>query len=964
MASLWPEVDTLMLYTIALKFEHLSLQSWGISSRTLNALLRYNFKMTVGDVIRAEDDFVTIRGLGTAGIEELKTKILQLLAIECDADTTNLPVNQLPALNDLKFSEWPVKASPKVLFETTQVLPLSYLHLDNKTYEALMDAGINTIGQLYNVNNTFVGNIKGFHANSLGNLNNALVMLLNSLNNENEVNWFHYWENQKIQIFPLTTPANASSEQILEQLPSVIEEVLCQELDEKASMIIKRRFGLSNVERLTLEDIGDAYGLSKERVRQIEEKSLKILRSVFGGKRYTRKRYQVHPEIYRMIELICSIVEAEESKVILETKLLEYVYSSFNIDIKRVKSSLFLILTLIGMERIEFDYPDAIPVWGCIDLAKRTLLEIGIKRLDSHLTRETSLPYTEFDILTQINKGAKKTEKVTLAQLPWLIDLCISVERREDGSVWGKFEYLKGWGNRVERLLIETGIPMSLADMVREINYRLVPLGRHQITDNYLGNDLGGDDRFVPIGRSGSWSLKSWDHVDTKSILELMEQYLITQNKPVTADDIYIYVSERRQVSKNSIIAYLATEKTRFIKLSLTTWGLAKWSDKTTSNGWNVIQVATFVASIFRTHKVKELEYKVIKEALMKETGVSASTAQGMLNVNPVIKTRRGKKWGELIAVLQPDYKEILAQAQTSHRRRRGNPRSKIEVSAYEILNVRPDRQMPMDELIRELQKQFDYAEVTLYQYIGQMKSIERIDVPNSRKKICRAKKINGPITSGNLQERISRSVRAILEAMPGKQMSLADLIIRLRREYNCPKATLYQYIARLDYIERVNVSGSKTKMCRIKDAQGTQLFQQTQNITNVILREDVQKALSNLTEENVDVGLFQLGRQFESTLKTFLVAAYAKQKLAKTPGNISPDQLKLFEMIKCLKDNGFVTDDAALSYLRQQRNDRAHGSTPNLAERRVLMNNVHYLASLYIDYIKLLDDLFQNLYK
>jgi hypothetical protein len=148
-------------------------------------------------------------------------------------------------------------------------------------------------------------------------------------------------------------------------------------------------------------------------------------------------------------------------------------------------------------------------------------------------------------------------------------------------------------------------------------------------------------------------------------------------------------------------------------------------------------------------------------------------------------------------------------------------------------------------------------------------------------------------------------------------------------------------------------------KLCRIKETQGAQLFQRAQDIVNAALRENVTAALSDLTEERVDIGLFRLGREFETTLKTYLMAAYAKGELKKgTPGNKSPDQLKLVDMISCLKNNGIVTDDAVLSYLRQQRNDRAHGGTPTLIERRVLMNNIEHLASLYIDYIKLLDDL------
>ena len=50
-------------------------------------------------------------------------------------------------------------------------------------------------------------------------------------------------------------------------------------LTEKEKYVITEYFGLNSNEGLTLEEIGDSMGLTKERVRQIKEKALKKLRS-------------------------------------------------------------------------------------------------------------------------------------------------------------------------------------------------------------------------------------------------------------------------------------------------------------------------------------------------------------------------------------------------------------------------------------------------------------------------------------------------------------------------------------------------------------------------------------------------------------------------------------------------------------------------------------------------------------
>ena len=66
--------------------------------------------------------------------------------------------------------------------------------------------------------------------------------------------------------------------------------------------------------------------------------------------------------------------------------------------------------------------------------------------------------------------------------------------------------------------------------------------------------------------------------------------------------------------------------------------------------------------------------------------------------------------------------------------------------------------------------------------------------------------------------------------------------------------------------------------------------------------------------------------------------------------------------MVIVAKNNGVITDLSVLNYLRQERNNRAHGTMPSLAERQLTMRNVRNLAGLYVDYIKVLDDAYNDM--
>jgi Sigma-70, region 4/Bacterial RNA polymerase, alpha chain C terminal domain len=804
---------------LALKYYSVPLQHLELSSRTTNALLRHNIKMTVGDLIWADESFTTIESLGVEGFNELETKVSQLLAMDHNETGVLFSTpNSLPQL--LPHSRTSFTTPFKVLPEDVQKFPLDQLHLEKLTHKALIAAKITTIGDLNNISSSIIRAIRTFPPNALVSINSALISIHNAITQENTIDWFLYWKYQRIQLIRSTYSVNTPFKEVIKELPIIIEEALRQgELDERSEMIIKSRFGLDNKVKWTLEDIGNAFGgISGERVRQIERKTIKFLQNLFVMQDYSGKNYHIHPYVHIVIQKTYSLIEESPNKLVLESNIQNFLCQEFNIDAKDIKLSLALILLLMNAQCVEFNYPNAVPAWGYVKPERLITLENWIKRLDNLLTQETSLPISELKILAHINKKVKKSEVLLPQQLKYLFDLCNTIEKCEDGSIWGKFEYLKGRGNQVERLLTIANHPMSMTDIAREINHRLVPLGQRPIKN--LTNQIINDERFVPIGRSGQWGLKSWTHIDTNNILNLMEQYLIIQNKPDTVDNIYLYVSERRPVSKHSISLYLGTEKERFVKVSLTKWGLAKWSNLINSNEWTPERMADFVAAIFKQNNTKELSYKFIKEALMKEIGLNERHIQGVLIHNPVIKTQKNIKGGERIAVFQPNYKNILAQTKTSKRLQRGELHQRIETSVHQALNAAPNNEMPMDELIQKLHKQFGNSETSLYQHLAQISFIERINIPNSLKKICRLQELTDDKTNvASLHEKISKSVRTILEAAPNKQINLNDLIKCLMKEYSCPKATLYQYIAALEYIERLEIPNSRKKLCCLKNS-------------------------------------------------------------------------------------------------------------------------------------------------
>ena len=84
-------------------------------------------------------------------------------------------------------------------------------------------------------------------------------------------------ENSLLDVLQDSNSPNADKELIDESLAKEIDRALAT-LTERESDIIKMFFGIGYQE-MTLEEIGDKFGLTRERVRQIKEKAIRRLRN-------------------------------------------------------------------------------------------------------------------------------------------------------------------------------------------------------------------------------------------------------------------------------------------------------------------------------------------------------------------------------------------------------------------------------------------------------------------------------------------------------------------------------------------------------------------------------------------------------------------------------------------------------------------------------------------------------------
>jgi DNA-directed RNA polymerase delta subunit len=672
---------------------------------------------------------------------------------------------------------------------------------------------------------------------------------------------------------------NFTDKQIIEDLPNILKSIILHVYDERSWRIIQRRLGIQGTKKLTLEELGDVFGVTRERIRQLEEKTIKALLVGLIEKNQIEDKYKIYTSISNAVNSLGQIVTHSKYQAVSEDKLFNEIKNKFGVNPQKIKNSIFFIYMLAGIERISFEGLKLIPIWVYLKPRKRKILKRNIERLNELFT-VNSLPMDEFDILIHLNKEEKKINKLTIEELNSIIDLCGSVQRLKDGMIWGKFEYLKGRGNQIERLLMESGKPLNIEELKRTINHRLIPFSRKSVRGRTLGQVLSTDGRFIPIGKSGNWGLKTWLHIETRSVRELIEESLVVANKPITEKEIFTWISKRRSVNQRSIITYLNNEE-RFVKVAGNKWALEGWNEAKEYKQWTPERVAGFVYNIFRKNQAKKIEYKIIKKELMKTAAINDRRAQGMLGMNPIIKTYRDVKKKKLFAEIQENYIDNSIGIKSKRKARKKTLREKVNEETRKILNS---------------------------------------------------------ISSGD-------------------SMELHKLIVRLEKKCNAPKQTLYGYVNKMDFVERITVPGAKIKLCKINYVEEEIDFPAVNEIKSDKVRESVVRAFPYLNVDNVDIGLFLVSKQFEVTLKNYLILAKSKGILKTVPNKDSSKWI-LRTMIDCAIKNDLIKDKTILELLRAERNARAHGNMPSLEERQTLMKSVKFIVKLYIDYTKLFDDL------
>ncbi|HSH31345.1 MAG TPA: sigma factor-like helix-turn-helix DNA-binding protein [Candidatus Saccharimonadales bacterium] len=311
--------------------------------------------------------------------------------------------------------------------------------------------------------------------------------------------------------------------------------------------IIAKRFGFGLAKSQTLEKIGRNFGITRERVRQIEKATLAKIASLDS------------PEINQANQLLASYLE-QQGGVSLAHDVADQMGASSPAEESYIA---FLATLAPGIMVI----PEDDEVRSALAIAPQYSRQ-AVKQLIGELVRaitKVGRPVTLGAIQKDLDRPLPSHLVENLAKISKRL-ACLE-------NQWGLISWPevnpKSIRDKTYLVLTKHGQPLHFTQISHHIKNS--SFQRRDVTVQAVHNELIKDPRFVLIGR-GIYALAEWGYA-AGTVADIIIDVLKASKAPLHKDEIIKRVLEKRQVKTTTIILNLQ-EKDHFVRVAKATYKL------------------------------------------------------------------------------------------------------------------------------------------------------------------------------------------------------------------------------------------------------------------------------------------------------------------------------------------------------------------------------------------------------
>lgn len=307
-------------------------------------------------------------------------------------------------------------------------------------------------------------------------------------------------------------------------------------LKRKQRHVLKKRFGLLNGEKKTLQEIGDSYGVTRERIRQIEKAAIKRLGKEVNYKHFSPVSYLAVFELNNAGGIL-----AEETLI---NRLLNNKYDDTNANALRLIFEVHPELYFVK----ECDHKN--PSW-CLDGCDAKKVVTILKDAHNYLLQENKVQH-----LDAIHANLNEKHDLDKEYLASLLDLSKKI-MYTDNDVYGLYEWTfinpKNIRDKIYYILKKGKKPLhflELTDSIKKEDF----IHQKKITHQAVHNELIADDRYVLIGK-GIYALKEWGY-KPGTVVDVIAD-ILKDKGPLSKEEVIDEVAKKRIVKKNTIVINL-----------------------------------------------------------------------------------------------------------------------------------------------------------------------------------------------------------------------------------------------------------------------------------------------------------------------------------------------------------------------------------------------------------------------
>jgi DNA-directed RNA polymerase delta subunit len=322
--------------------------------------------------------------------------------------------------------------------------------------------------------------------------------------------------------------------------PKQTTKKLLAVLPERAREIIVKRYGLGkNTDKMTLDAIGKNYGITRERVRQIENYAITNIRK---------------SDAYKSEKAAFSEMEAllhELGGVVVEDDFLGSVAKD-----KSIQNHVHFILVIGDSFKKKKEDDDFKHRWHVNDELTKNV-EDSLRKLYMGLSNDDLLPESEIinKFLSHLEGVSEKYKNQEIMRR-WL-SLSKNIGKNAIGE-WGvaTSPNVKTKGMRDYAFLVirKHGSPIHFKEVAKQIT-QVFKKKAHIATTH---NELIKDARFVLVGR-GLYALKEWGYM--AGVVKDVIKKIIEKHGPLSKEEIIEKVLKERYVKENTIMVNLQNQK-------------------------------------------------------------------------------------------------------------------------------------------------------------------------------------------------------------------------------------------------------------------------------------------------------------------------------------------------------------------------------------------------------------------